>query len=509
VASPLILVLAMHPAQLRSHFRELSLINYLAECPNCRRIAETTTRPGFLVRFAEDFCASWLSYFDPRFLFTRGDRGGHWELLYPPGYGMLLPEQAFLIACTLIGAIAGKRRREVILLLGWLFLAAIPAAMLVPAGVRAPEGVDQTPTPIAVMNPYHANVPLTPRSLLSHPEARHDVLAIVPWILLSAIGFVTLVEYLPRSKLLQLGVIFSITLGICFHGFGFVRYYFNEYAIMARPYFYWGLDRAIQAALEFRQKDEPILFSSRIHEGYSQVLFATGYSPLQLQKEGLRYPEGDYPLVLHPHANPISAGPYRFEPFEAAFQGFPSALFVVPGMEPALAYLAPQSFGQSVSSSLFRPKVDRLKTIYYPDGAVAYEILRKEGESCSPTTKVVLKAGVDTMICSFKTYAPLNTQAFMNWNAVIENPDRSAKQIECRLLAGNAELRTFQKTVFEDKQQAWYINALLTPDESAHSDGTTWQWRCRASGSVAIDPISSDLHKLSYAGLAFISAAQR
>jgi len=141
--------------------------------------------------------------------------------------------------------------------------------------------------------------------------------------------------------------------------------------------------------LEFHKNDDPIVFSSRIDQGYSQVLFATKYSPSLLQKEGLHYEESDYPLVLHPHSRPVSFGLYRFEPFEEGFQGFPSAFFVVPGTEPALTYLAPQDFGQRNPFSFHHPKLDRLKTINYPDGAIAYEILRKRGESCSPTMNVV------------------------------------------------------------------------------------------------------------------------
>ena len=73
----------------------------------------------------------------------------------------------------------------------------------------------------------------------------------------------------------------------------------------------------------------PIVISNRIAQGYIQAAFVTAYPPALLQNQGLRYNLEDYPPALHPHAQPIGFGPFLFEDFEAAWQGYPSAIFVV------------------------------------------------------------------------------------------------------------------------------------------------------------------------------------
>ena len=51
----------------------------------------------------ENFTANWAGYYTPSFLFLTGDRGDHWSLLHPRGFGQLLPEQAPLILIALAG----------------------------------------------------------------------------------------------------------------------------------------------------------------------------------------------------------------------------------------------------------------------------------------------------------------------------------------------------------------------------------------------------------------------
>ena len=71
-----------------------------------------TVRVGSPIEVVNNLVAAWASYLNPVFLFIDGDQGGHWELLYSPGVGLLLPEQALLIAVALFAALAGSRRRS-------------------------------------------------------------------------------------------------------------------------------------------------------------------------------------------------------------------------------------------------------------------------------------------------------------------------------------------------------------------------------------------------------------
>ncbi|MFZ0890522.1 MAG: glycosyltransferase family 39 protein [Candidatus Binataceae bacterium] len=76
--------------------------------------------------------AGWLSYFTPSFLFLTGDRGDHWTLIHPQGFGQLLPEQIPLILLALLALFDARRRKFAIVAFGWVMLAAVPAALTMP-----------------------------------------------------------------------------------------------------------------------------------------------------------------------------------------------------------------------------------------------------------------------------------------------------------------------------------------------------------------------------------------
>ncbi len=195
MAAPQAVLLLRNPAELQAHFRQQLIVHSPALCSNCAADQRSAARrPSFGSDLAH-FGVAWMSYFNPGFLFRHGDRGGQWELLFVPGFGMLLPEQALLVALALAALVQARRRKLVLMLLGWLMLAALPAALLVPAGVFNPAHGSQLPTPFIFIRSA-APADVSSASLLAHPEARHDVLAISPWVLLSALGFVAMLDWL-------------------------------------------------------------------------------------------------------------------------------------------------------------------------------------------------------------------------------------------------------------------------------------------------------------------------
>jgi hypothetical protein len=461
------------------------------------------------IHVAENLGASWLGYFSPEFLFLSGDRGGHWELLFPPGFGMLLPEQALLIGFALFAALAGRRRRLVVLLLGWLVLAAVPAAMLVSAGAWMPEGGGHhQPTPISLLKVSPPNIALTPALLFSHPEARHDLLAIVPWMLLSAVGFVTLIECSSDRRAFRIVAVGLVVLGITFHGVRFVRAYFHEYPILAAPYFCWGLDEAIRAAAKSAKSDEsdaPIIVSNRIDQPYIQVLFDESYPPALLQREGLRYQESDYPLLLHPHAKPFAFGRYIFEDWQNASRDYTPAIFVVPGPQPVRKY-----YEQRKSSDIPRPKLMPLLSVNYPDGSVAYRVFKTEGASCRPPSSVSLKADMNTKICSLSATTPPSGgpwRAVVAWNATVKNLDPREGSIECYLSDGASDLLPVRTWVPGSGELAWNITEKPLGDKALYGDNMakTWSWQCKTSDSLTILP-GTNSKTMPYAEVYFVSA---
>ena len=135
-----------------------------------------------------------------------------------------------------------------ILLAGWLVLAAVPAALTVPSGVWQPEAGGCPPTYLVLMqNIGYPNLPVTPALLFDHPEARRDTLAMTPWTVLSAVGLIVLLEMIGSSSAFATLVVVVLSLGTIYSGGRFVRAYFGDYPIEAAPYFQYGMEQAVAA----------------------------------------------------------------------------------------------------------------------------------------------------------------------------------------------------------------------------------------------------------------------
>ena len=133
LAAPEIALTMKHRAETQARYNQMSLFNYMEKCPGCAPGAASAASDSTLAK-VENFTANWAGYFTPSFLFVTGDRGDHWSPSHPRRFGQLLPEQAPLILIALAALASARRRRSVIVLAGWLALAAIPAPPTVPSG---------------------------------------------------------------------------------------------------------------------------------------------------------------------------------------------------------------------------------------------------------------------------------------------------------------------------------------------------------------------------------------
>src|SRR5579875_230070 len=132
---------------------------------------------------------SWALSFDPRFLFLRGSP---WVELHPPGFGQLLVAQAVMLGLTLCALSEARYRRPVIFLLGWLFLGALPGALILPR---------------------------------FHPQ--HLILMVTPLMLLSAVGMVFLFDYRGVGAGLRALSALLVLLIAMVQAVRFVSFYFN------------------------------------------------------------------------------------------------------------------------------------------------------------------------------------------------------------------------------------------------------------------------------------------
>ena len=507
LAAPQAVLLWRHWGEMQAHFSEVSLFHYISTCPGCSPSKQAEAAGATFAVRAADFAAAWLSYFKPDFLFLSGDRGGHWELLFPPGFGMLLPEQALLIGFALVGLFGGHRRKLAVLLIGWLVLAALPAALLVPAGAWNPGPSGHLPIPFVLAKRLPESVPLTPWLLFAHPEARHDVLAIAPWILLAGLGFVTLIEWSSSRTTLKLSAVVLILIGTIFHGARFVRSYFRDYPIIAAPYFYYGLDQVIGSISKFRAREDPVIIDHRINQTYIQVLFHEHYPPALFEQEVLRYSKKDYPLLLHPHSEPIAFDNYLFEDPQDPSLAFLRGIFIFASdlESPRLVFARDRPMPE------FR--LLPMSSIRYPDGRTAYRVFYKtSGWSCSPHTSVSLKVSSDTTICSFSATTPTTGgpwRAIVTWKAIVKGTGSEVGSIECRLSDGTSNMPPAHTWLPNNAYRSWNQTMMTsgTAGDYGNNIRTTWTWHCEAQPPATVLSGPSP-HGNSYAQVYFVPASK-
>ncbi|MFZ0890337.1 MAG: hypothetical protein WA005_18000 [Candidatus Binataceae bacterium] len=349
LAVPQAVLLLQHTAEMQARFNQMSLFHIIATCPGCDPEQARAAGHSLFYQLI-GFAANWLSYFTPSFLFLVGDRGDHWTMVHPPGFGQLLPEQAPLILLALAAIISARRRKIALLLAGWLVVAALPAAFLMPQGAAWAEA-RALPTPHVMFDYSVGSLRLTPSLLLSHPDSRHDVLAMAPWILFSALGFVVLLEWTSRMAVLRAAAAGLILLGAIFNGARFVRYYFRDFPVLAAPYFSYGVEQALRAVDKLDNGAEPIAITTRINQPYIYILFFERYPPRLCQRQRVGR------LNNRLFAPVLEFGRYYFYSLRNLYQVFPHGAFVFAGSE--------------------APPSPPTLSVRYPDGSVAYNVVIK------------------------------------------------------------------------------------------------------------------------------------
>jgi len=338
LAIPLAASFAMYPAQMNERFAQESMLTK-GSCTGC-------TITPLSVRLATSV-AGLAGYFTPSFLFVHGDRGDHFRLMHVPGFGQLLPEQAPLIALALFALVAGTRRKTAVFLLGWTVLATLPAAVIHPEGAILAEPGKVLPTAWILFDRSAATLPVTPWLVFSHPDSRHAVLAMVPWILLSALGFVTLLELTSSRRALSIALCAALAAGTLFHAARFIRSYFIDYPVLAAPYFQYGWEQVMEHLGPPGDPLQPVVITRSGRNPYIYVLFFGHYPPERFQTE----------RVISRGNQVIAFDRYFFREPDSAYRAMKHGTFVFSGADPT--------------------PVPPTISIRYPDGTVAYNIVWK------------------------------------------------------------------------------------------------------------------------------------
>jgi hypothetical protein len=285
-----------HPAEMSARFGEISVAG--------RWVSLSDRAEAIAAHLARDF--------SPSFLFLSGD---HYIVLHPPGFGELLPEQAPLIALALFALFIGSRRRLAIVLLGWLICAGTAASL----------------------------VRLSP--------SLHNLFAITPWVLFSALGFVTLLDVTGRLPVLRVAAVGLIGAGVVFHGVQFVRSYFIDYPLVAAKDFQYGLEEVVHSLGGLGDSREAVVFPLEdINQPYIYVLFFTHYPPDRFQRDPVVRMNGLMGPVLR-------FDRYLFGSPESGYEQLEHGIFIFADADSLPA-------GPAL-------------TVRYPDGKTAYNVVLK------------------------------------------------------------------------------------------------------------------------------------
>jgi len=206
------------------------------------------------------------------------------------------------------------------------------------------------PTARILLDNFTRDPPLTRRLLLSHPCSRRDLLAIVPWTLLSALGFVALLDLIYVPATFRAALASLIVAGAIFHGAAYLRSYFRDYPTLAAPYFKYGMEQVVRAVGPLGSGRAAVAISPKVTQPYIYVLFFEKYPPRRFQRQRVGRRKRLFAPVL-------KFDRYNFYSARNLYQVFPHGAFVFTGSEPL-----PSSPTLSVR---------------YPDGSVAYNVLIK------------------------------------------------------------------------------------------------------------------------------------
>ncbi len=296
LAVPQAVLIGLHPGMM-VRFQKTSVLN----------------RAGSLAIGLRAVAAGWASYFTPSYLFASGDS---FAINHPQHFGQLLPVQAPLIALAAITLFSARYRKLTVLLIGWLMLVALPAA-------------------------------LTKGS----PSALHGVLAFEPWTLLSASGFTTLLDLVAGVPVVAAGAAVLIPAWALFSGAWFVRSYFVNYPIAAAQDFQYGLEEVVRSLGRLGDENEPVVFPlADINQPYIYVLFFTHYPPDRFQR-------GPVARMNKMMAPVLRFDRYFFASPELGYEQLDHGIFIFPGWD--------------------SPPAEPALTVRYPDGKTAYNVVLK------------------------------------------------------------------------------------------------------------------------------------
>jgi len=282
---PLACLTLRSSAQMQGRFNDISVFN--------KGFSKIGVAKAIAIDFASEMGPNFLflkgNWFDRRrpsdFLFLKGN----WlDRPRPssPAFGQLLRVQAALILLGLLSLVTSRYRKTGMFLLGWLAIAGVPGALVVPS-----------------------------------PHALHAAMMIVPWTLLSALGILLVLDFAPLGHRLRMIIASALLVLAIVEGLRFTTFYFRGRASLVGRDFHYGFAEAVREAIRSAAPGEPIVITPKMNMPYIYVLFFGPYPP-QLFQRG--------PVVQGSKlaAPVVRFDRYLFESPREAFARLPHAVFV-------------------------------------------------------------------------------------------------------------------------------------------------------------------------------------
>jgi 4-amino-4-deoxy-L-arabinose transferase-like glycosyltransferase len=259
----------------------------------------------------------WLGHYSPAYLFLRGDAD---EVLHAQGFGQLYWLDMLLLPLGLVGLAQGRYdRRAVALLLAWIALASLPAALTV-----------------------------TYKGL---PHSLRGIPVLPAWMTLSALGIQTIWgarRLAPRWKAALLGLLAS---ALVWNAALVLKHYFVVYPVQSARAFEYGIKEAMDYVTAHEDEYETIVLTNWISQPHIFAVFFQKYDPRAFQETHAEYGTGLSEKLSRWGAK------YMTGDVDQLYHQLEHGLFVarphmLPGVEPTLL-------------------------IYHPDGSPAFKIVVK------------------------------------------------------------------------------------------------------------------------------------
>jgi 4-amino-4-deoxy-L-arabinose transferase-like glycosyltransferase len=258
----------------------------------------------------------WLGHFSPDYLFVRGD--AH-HVLHPPGSGQLLLIDAALLPLGALGILqAQKKRRAGVLLMTWLALGAVPAALTIQE--------------------------------IGTAHSMRGMLGLPAYAILSAQGIMTVWNTRRVGPRMRTALLGALAGALVWNAAVVFQNYFVVYPVQSARAFEYGVKEAVDYVTAHEDEYDTIALTNWISQPHIFVLFFQRTDPRRFQAE---HPE---------YSQKLSAKLKQWDKFVV---GDVDKLY--PQMEHGLFVARPQML----------PGIEPVRVIYYPDGTPAWKIIAK------------------------------------------------------------------------------------------------------------------------------------